>query len=609
MCGILGYIGEGFRRDPARALTLLEKRGPDDSGEWSKEGSRGPVWFGHRRLSILDLTRAGRQPMTDSRTGNVVVLNGEIYNFRELRKNLEKKGYAFRSSSDTEVVLSLFADEGISFVNRLRGQFAMAVWEEKEERLWFVRDRLGIKPLYIYRGPEGLAFGSECGAVQSLLPDRSWKISADGLASFMAWGSVREPCTLWESIEMFPPGTYASWDAAQWTEEVYWRPDTKEDETVSEEDAVREIRRLAEEAVSLRTVSDVPVGAFLSGGIDSSVLVGLLSGQMKEVRTHTVAFSGTDCDESPFARVVSERHKTAHHVVTLSREEIPEYVSRAVESQDQPTIDGVNTWIVSEAARRSGLKVAMSGQGGDELFYGYDYYRSIRSWRSWRWKALEPFLQMAPFFREDQKGRLKAVVRARRDEDAFPWMRAFWAPSQLRSLGCIPRAGGEEVQNGVSLENRYSWYELRHYLRNTLLRDTDVMGMAHGLEIRVPFLDHEFVEFVLRLPPALKWGDGRTQKYLLVRSVQDLLPEEIVNRPKSHFTLPFSMWIKKELRADVESGINRLEEAGLLRKGFAKEQWNKFLEGKQHWSRVWQLFVLGCRLGGNRAKGKIGGTE
>ncbi len=598
MCGLLGFMGDGFRLDPSRSLTLLERRGPDDSGQWQSGTPGGSLWLGHTRLAILDLSAAGHQPMIDPETGNVVIFNGEIYNYRQLRRPLLEKGYRFQSDSDTEVILALFAEHGISFVQQLRGMFALALWENRPQRLWLIRDRLGIKPLYYYRGPEGLAFGSECRAVRDLMPARAWDLSHQGLSSYLKFGSVSEPYTLWEGLRTLPAAAYASWDGRHWLETRYWNPSLNPELAITEREALGEIKRLLEESVALRTVSDVPLGVFLSGGIDSSIVAAVLSGLSSETKTFTVACPAFGYDESNYANLVARRFSTHHQVVTLSSREVTEAVPQAVQCQDQPSVDGINTWIISKAARGAGLTVALSGLGGDELFFGYDLFRQIKAWRARRWKVLEPMIHLLPVFREDRLGRLREIVWSAKDEEAFSWMRAFWSPGQLREMGYISPAPAEEGETGGSFENRFSWHELRGYMKNTLLRDADVMSMSHGLELRVPFIDHLLVELVLRLPPALKWGNYE-QKYLLVKAMEDLLPGQILARRKSGFTLPFDRWLLSELREPVAASLRQLERSGIFPKDFVTGQWQDFLKGKQHWIRLWQLYIISHHLSGD----------
>ena len=598
MCGIIGFLGNGFVENPSRALNMLQHRGPDDKGDFWQETTNGKLWLGHRRLYVIDLSPMGRQPMIDPQTGNVIIYNGEVYNFREIRRSMKQNGQRFKSDTDTEVILALFAKQGIHFVNNLRGMFVIVIWEAKRQRLWFIRDRMGIKPLYLYRGREGLAFASECRALKALLSSKDWKVNPLGMASYMTWGSVSEPYTLWQEIEMLPPASYACWNGQHWHQETYWKPDLGPNASITEEEAIQEIRRLLEESISLRTIADVSLGVFLSGGIDSSIIVALLSTLCVKVKTLNVAFAESGYDESSFANLMVERYQTEHKLVTLSRDELPFYVLQAVESLDQPSIDGVNTWIISRAARQAGLTVALSGLGGDELFYGYEGFRQIRSLRSWQWRLLAPVVGFLFWLRDDQKGRLKAILSAATDEYAFLWVRAFWSPEQLEKIGYVPHIEmlTNDLNNNISITNRYSYFELYHYMKNTLLRDTDVMSMAHSLEVRVPLIDYNLVEFVLQLPEKLKWGDYHTPKYLVVKAVEDLLPKEIIHRKKSGFTLPFDRWLRHELNADVEQSLHRLEARGLFPAGFVLQQWQDFLAGKQDWSRVWQFFILAQKL-------------
>lgn len=541
---------------------------------------------------MLDITSAGHQPMVDQSTGNVITYNGEIYNFRELKADLEKHGHTFRSSCDTEVVLALFAEHGISFVERLRGIFAIVIWESDKKRLWLVRDHLGVKPLYYYRGPEGLSFASECRGLHVLLPDKRWGLSREGLSSFMMWGSVSEPFTLWDEIKMLPSGTYACFDGMEWHEERYWDPWNPQPTEVSEDEALRETRRLLEESAQSQTVSDVPLGVFLSGGIDSSVLLALVSGQSNDLQSLTVAFPEFGYDESPYARLIAEMYGVRHRVVTYLKEQISEQILAAIDCQDQPSIDGINVWIVSRAARQSGMTVALCGHGGDELFFGYRGFRQVQKLRSPVARVLGPIVSALPVLRQDKRERLRAITRASSDTEAFPWIRAFWGASELQAQGFLPRLFSNGSSGDRSIENQLSQFEIDFYLKNTLLRDADVMSMSHGLEIRVPFLDHRLVEYVLSLPAALKWGDGRTPKYLLIKAVNGLLPDNVVYRRKSGFSFPFDRWFRGPMRPVAESALGRLDECRLFGENFLAAQWKRFLRGRLHYSRILQFFVL-----------------
>lgn len=594
MCGIVGFWGKCFPDNPNVVLDSIFHRGPDDYGEWRKNlHDSSSIWLGHRRLSIIDLSPNGHQPMIDAQSGNVIIFNGEIYNYKQLRRLLEKKGIQFSSTTDTEVLLHLFRDEGIKFVRKLCGMFAFVIWEHLEKKLWFVRDRIGVKPLYIYRDENNIAFASECRALKKLIPNKTWKIDQNGFAAYMAFGSTSEPYTLWEHITMFPPASTASWDGKIWRQSNYWNINDTVDHSIKENEAVKQTRTLLENSLTLRSIADVPIGVFLSGGVDSSIITGLIANNKDKITTLNVSFPDFGYDESGFAQMVATRYSTNHITVTLTTQELQHLVSSAVESMDQPSYDGINTWIVSHAAKKIGLTVAMSGIGGDELFYGYSEFKRISFARSPIARYLFP-LMMLLFSRKDKRNRLKSIITEPEDEKAFIWLRAILSDKQLQQIGCSV-APYETTFTGA-LENKLSYFFLNHYLRNTLLRDADVMSMANSIELREPFLDHHLIEFVFSLPPNIKWGRQKRSKHLLINSCKDILPCDVICRKKNGFELPIDNWIRGVFKETVKDSLNKLAESALLPRWFILNQWEGFLSGKQTWSRIWQLYILSQKV-------------
>src|SRR5271163_1921820 len=581
MCGICGAIALDPKVNSEavvrRMLAAIVHRGPDEEGFLSAP----PIIVGSRRLSIIDLP-GGSQPIWNETGTLAVVFNGEIYNFRELRKELEDKGHTFLTRSDTEVIVHAYEQWGEQSVARLRGMFALAVVEMPQGRggpaaaVFLARDPLGIKPLYYAPGAGGLLFASE---VRALLASGciSPQLSAAAVPSYLLFGSVSEPMTMVEGVLSLPPGHFVKIHANDSrrvpTPKLYWdftkefyQDEDAETGTAYQEDfasAATTVRSLLEDAVRGHLVADVPVGVFLSGGLDSTAIAALASHVQKGIHTFTVACTDAEFSEAEFARNTAKRLGTNHSEMTLSSMDMEARLDEAVASFDQPSMDGINTYFVSWAARQAGLKVALSGLGSDELFGGYPSFRTTsqvahlsaiarffpqpirallaapferfrslqtspdafrKAFSAW----LDPNLLPSPYFFTRALFTPQTVVSRLGDNaamwDAMPWSR--WLTQATRQSRHMDRF------------TRVSWLELRSYLVNTLLRDTDAMSMHHSLEVRVPFLDAPLVEYVLELPEALKRNPARP-KALLFEAMKDLLPDEIVKHTKRTFTFPW----------------------------------------------------------------------
>ncbi len=612
MCGIGGVVvampTEQLDRTLAAMAGAMAHRGPDDEGTAVVAHGSLHVGLVARRLAIQDLSAAGHQPMMSERTGSWLCLNGEVYNVRELRLQLESHGYRFRGGSDTEVLLAAYDEWGPGCLEHLRGMFAFAVWDAREQRLFLARDRLGIKPLYYRERPGAFAFASE---LRTLLTAglADGRLSSQGLASYLAWGAVQEPLSIVEDVLMLPAGHYAVWKDDRLQISPYWslmEAFQHEAPATDRSVAAEELRSLLVEAVRLHLVSDVPLGVFLSGGLDSSSLVGLVTmvaGQPP--RTASVVFPQQRYSEGPLIRTVSERFGTQHAQVELddaaARRELP----LALAAMDQPSFDAVNTYIVSKLARDSGLTVALSGLGGDELFAGYDTFRIVPALRKARRlvpAAAAPAaagLARLAWGGSDRAEKLaRWLGRSDRGLTAYSLRRELFAPDVLAHLSPTANGGSgatEAAEPDLDDINGTSYLELSRYMRNVLLRDTDVMSMAHGLEVRVPFLDHRLVEFVAGLPGKLK-RNGGAPKPLLTEAVADLLPGEVVHRKKMGFTLPFAEWLRGPPRHEVESALRDPRFGGQVAEALDHEAivriWDRFQQGKAEWVRPWSLYVL-----------------
>ena len=621
MCGIFGLIGKRTLENN-RALCVgthaLAHRGPDDEGtEWLALGSDPDkcVGLGARRLAILDLSPAAHQPMYDPGNGNWLIFNGEIYNFQEIRRELETLGHVFASSGDTEVLLRAYGQWGEACLERLVGMFAFAVWDSHHERLFIARDRLGEKPLYYYTSPGLFIFASEVRSLLAtgLVPRRLYTA---GLASYLAFGAVQDPVTIIEGVRSLPPGHKLRWEKGRSSMQEYWslgEVASRPPATGSATEAVKSIRRHLLESVSQRLVSDVPLGIFLSGGVDSSSLAAAASEvSSKPIEAFSVVFGGSSFCEVTYSEQVARKFDCHHHKIELTEIQLLEEIPDALGSMDQPTIDGVNTYVVSQATKKAGITVALSGLGGDELFAGYSSFLSVpRMSRFHRFAGwLEPLGKgVNALVGRTQTNRL-AKMRALAAGDYYadePYFlsRALFLPASVRALlpslalqnGNLSAAwnlsGVADTIRGLDSVNQVAVLESSTYMTNTLLRDTDCMSMAHALEVRTPLLHHPLWEYVMPLAGKLKL-DSRLPKPLLLRAVGQRLPEEVYLRRKMGFTLPFEPWMRNGLRAVIERELveSSPQEHTPLDARQVENIWRAFLAGKTSWSRPWALFVL-----------------
>jgi len=611
LCGIAGVLSPGG--DPIRPslqamADSMTHRGPDDAGLTLLAAPPAQAGFSFRRLAIIDLSPAANQPMVDPETGNVLVFNGEVYNYRELRKELAALGCRFRSESDTEVVLKAYGAHGVDCLPMLRGMFGLAIWDAKAGRLLLARDRLGIKPLYYSRTSRGLAFASEVRALLASGLVRK-RVSAAGLASYLGLGAVQDPLTMVEDVFALLPGHYALCSEDGLSTHRYWSLadlEPREGPDIPRTRAVEEVRAQLEESVAMHLVSDAPLGVFLSGGIDSSAMVSLATRAAgRPPKTISVVFDEAGYSEERYIHTVASRYQTEHVEVRLPSGMLLDDLPATLRAMDQPTRDGVNTFVVSRRAREAGLTVLLSGLGGDELFGGYPSFRWVQQSQWLRRRLPQPVLGLAGL-----AGRL-----AMGDTDRFRklshWagcdgsvredyllVRELFSPEDQRRLapalnGSVPcSAAALKELPQLDVFGRVSAMELNYYLANILLRDTDCMGMAHSLEIRPPFLDHHLVTCALTLPQRVKGGSGHL-KPLLVDAVGDL-PPEIASRRKHGFVLPFDIWMREPLKREIENVLHQAPEysGGLLDPGATRAVWDRYISGKGNWGRPWALFAL-----------------
>lgn len=614
MCGINGVLclDSAVAETAAQAMNKVQgHRGPDDEGIKRLSTSAGTMVFGHRRLAIIDLSPAGHQPMKDPDTGNWITYNGEIYNFKDLRKQLEGMGQAFRTKNDTEVILKAYAAWGKDCLKHLRGIFAFGVWNEKQEVLFLARDHLGVKPLYYYQGKDCFIFASEVRAIiaSGLVPR---KLDLKGLYSYLAYGSVQDPYTLVEGVKSLLPGHFLVWKEGNIHIHRYWKlPKSEKIANPASKDIYHLMCDYLTEAVRIQLVSDVPIGAFLSGGIDSTAIIALMrKTSITPVKTFSIVFDEVKYDERQYSRHAAEYIGTDHTELELRGEMVRNHLPQALGAYDQPSVDGLNTYFVSKVTKEAGLTVALSGVGGDELFGGYDGYR--KSLLAERWgRPIQAIASLVPVNLQSLIKRLRASESTRKGiallstkrHPYFISRRLFsdWQIDQLLHKDISRNSSWqpdrfEWIENeaqGYDPINRASAFELQTYMLSTLLRDTDQMSMAHALEVRVPLIDHKLVEFLFSLPGSIK-VDKDIPKPLLTKALGGAIPAECVFRPKRGFELPFELWLRETLQKEMADSILNLkeDEAWPLEKKGLSQIWQEFQLEKLNWSRVWGVFVL-----------------
>jgi asparagine synthase (glutamine-hydrolysing) len=580
MCGIFGQLGlhgapETVEKLMAAMGAAIIHRGPDDSGLYCD----GEVAFGMRRLSIIDL-EGGHQPITNEDETVWVVCNGEIYNFKELRGDLEKAGHRFRTHSDTEVIVHLYEELGIDLFKRLRGMFAIAIWDARCKRLILARDRLGKKPLYVARIPGRLFFASE---IKSILVDHALpkELNVAALEEYLALGYVPAPLTLFNHIEKLLPGHYLICERDQVSQHCYWDLDPATVDHLTEEEWVERVREKLLESIRIRLVSDVPLGAFLSGGIDSSAIVAAMANMTDQpVKTYSIGFEGEDSfyNELPYAAIVARAFGTEHHEIVV-RPDAAELLPKLIWHMDEPIADSafITTYLVSRLAAQS-VKVILSGVGGDELFGGYRrylgdafgrYYRFLpRTLRqNWlpsiaaklprdRHSSWKNFFRYADAF--VKTANLSPSERYTSYVSLFsPDVRAELQNGGRNSTGLTSELMQQYFARCTGAENlnQCIYVDLKMSLADDLLALTDKMTMAMSLECRAPFMDHELVELAARMPADLKVR-GFTMKYILKKAVKPWLPAEILKRKKRGFGAPMGAWLRRDLKLLVQQTLS-----------------------------------------------------
>jgi len=597
MCGIAGALLHDFgaaRASVERMNARMETRGPDDCGVVEFATSDGVVALGSRRLAIIDPSPAGHQPMIDRERGIALVFNGMIYNFRELRDELIACGESFASLSDTEVVLRSYARHGADCVKRFRGMFAFAVWDRRRDELFLARDRLGIKPLYYAQTPEGFLFASQ---VRALLASRQvpFQLSEAAVRTFLSYGAVDEPMTAIDHVYALPAGHVARVGASgRVSVDSYWDFPSSDQGDRSGRDLAVELEEILTDSVCRHLISDAPIGVFLSGGLDSSLVAALATNAGSVLKTVSVAFDEPSFSEAVYADAVARHVDAEHTKVVIRAAQLAEWSDEAFDAMDQPTFDGINTYVVSRAAAGVGLKVSLSGLGADELFDGYNNVRRIKR-LDLAHRFPGPLRQVAaPLLGRLVSEKLMGWLGdPELHESAYGVLRRVFMPDELARVLCSMQSSNglvRRVREG-DLYNEVAISDLRNYTRNVLLRDTDSMSMANSLEVRVPYLDDAVVEWALNLPGAAK---GNSPKKLLRQIARRHLPRDVLTRPKHGFALPLSVWMQGHLRDEVGSRLSSLppEMKELVESDVVEGIWKGFLGDGRRWVRPWSLFAL-----------------
>lgn len=649
MCGIAGFFGppgarpiEEMRSITKRMTDAMVHRGPDDDGVWADQDAG--IALGHRRLSILDLSPLGHQPMASADGRFVIAFNGEIYNFQDLRAELEPHGHTWRGHSDTEIMLAAFCQWGVlEAAKRFNGMFAFAVWDRQDRVLHLGRDRLGEKPLYYGWIGDTLVFGSELKVLKPY-PGFTGAINRDAIAGLLRLNYIADPHSIYEGIHKLPPASLLSWQAGapQPQPVLYWDMKAVAESSVdhpfagSDAEAVEELERLMMDAVKIRMISDVPLGAFLSGGVDSSAIVALMQAQSsKPVRTFTIGFHEKDYNEALFAKEVAQHLGTDHTEMYVTPKEALDVIPNLPHMFDEPFSDysQIPTYLVSKIARQH-VKVSLSGDAGDELFTGYErYFMGRKIWDRVRplpnlvrrglaagMTALRPSTVntlTAPAkgllpekWRHvsigDKVHKLAEVLRTEEPVNMYQSLVSHWkAPHEVVIGGHEPVTALIDGQNWPRVpdfSHRMMHLDMETYLPGDILVKVDRAAMAVSLEGRIPLLDPRIIEFAWRLPLSMKVRNGRG-KWVLRQVLYKHVPERLIDRPKMGFSVPIGSWLRGELRDWAEA---LLDESRLKREGFfnpapIREKWNEHLQGHRNWQYyLWDVLMFQAWLEAQR---------
>lgn len=563
----------------------LKHGGPDDGGIY--QSAKHGVVLGNRRLAIIDLSDKGHQPMPDQDGTVWITFNGEIYNYLDLKIELNALGAIFQSDTDTEVIIQAYKYWGTAAFARLRGMFAFALFDEVKNLTYLVRDSIGIKPLYYHRSGNGISFASEVKAFSSAgiaeQPDENWPIR------FLAYGHIPEPFTTLKNVFSLPKGNFLCWDHQTNKYQIlpYYLP-VQTEQITNEEDAKKAISSVLDSTLQRQLLADAPLGVFLSGGVDSSLLTLLAHRHKKSaLKTVSIFFDEEAFNERAFQDIITQKTGTENYAHLVTQKDFEDALPAIINNMDMPTTDGVNSWFISKYARQAGLKAVLSGLGGDELFGGYPSFKRIKYLNYL--KALpSPVLNMASKLSRGGVKRL-SLLKHKHPLAEYLFLRGLFAPEDIAQILNIKEQRVVDVLFGSPLnlshlkgQERAGWFETNLYMQNQLLHDTDIMSMAHGLEVRVPFLDEDFVQTANQIAPDIRYGD-KQPKQLLIDAHANLLPPEIWQRKKMGFSFPLQKWMRTH---------PQISDSKTYTSDYTKKIISDFNVGKEHWSKAFALYQL-----------------
>ena len=614
MCGISGIFDWNSLKNAEHIASIMkdaqDHRGPDFNSTYKDEN----ILISHNRLSIIDLDHHSNQPM-HSNLGDVVIsYNGELYNYLNLKSELEAT-YSFKTQSDTEVIIASYLKWGIRMLDRFEGMFAFALWDKAKKQLFLARDRMGVKPLYFMEYGRSILFSSSCNAIIKAVFEKPFNLNKNSIQEYLNFGTVYSPSTIIDKVKSVEKSHYIHISDESFAQFKYWEP-TKQIEVdkLKYDDITKKVNKLLLQSVEKRLIADVPVGVFLSGGIDSSTLVAAASKVAENnINTFSVTFDDKIYDEGIYARQIADLYATNHKEIKVDPNFLLHNMDKYIKQMDHPTVDGLNSYVISKAVSNENIKVAISGAGSDELFLGYPFYKLAGQFEENQWvQSFPPFLKkIAGYFVKqiytDHKGEKMASILNQKFlklDYYYPFFRKMYSDKELNLLCPSLHFNSsyyafDWYQDNIGQKSIWPHYsklsllEMECYLQHVLLRDADQMGMANSLEIRVPFLDYQLIEFVLSVPDRYKIGTH--QKQLLLDSVSGWIPDEIVGRKKMGFVLPIEKWMKNELSTFCENALKELEKFHEFDLNYVLKMWNQFLAGDSRiqWVKIWSLVILG----------------